>query len=122
MAVEKAIQTAEAEAHATARAERSEAALANDLAPDSASSDPIDGAPSARGTQPQQPQQPQRTPPTYGSPYDARRAAIIGRFKEDRTADANSEDSAEADAQSIRDFTRHGMPPELMPLATDGDP
>lgn len=53
------------------------------------------------------PGEPQRQAPPVKAPFDARRDAIVARFRDDRTTAASEE------AEDISEFARSGMPPEF---------
>lgn len=60
------------------------------------------------------PEQPERKPLPVRSPHDERRNDIVARFRKSRQDESTSE--AAEDVKQIRDFTRSGMPPELLAL------
>lgn len=68
-------------------------------------------------TQPQADPEAHHPPQRARSSSDEKRAAIVGRFRQQRTEAAD----ADTDADDIRAFARAGMPPELAPPPVEID-
>lgn len=101
----KTQQVAEAEARKAAGVDPVETASALDVVDDGPRGDDGNGAPRLTGDG--DGSQQRRPPAPTKSAFDNRRDAIVARFRQDRTAEANEQ------REDVSEFTHSGMPPEF---------